>query len=495
MRVLLSECRTIVAEEDRKIRNQARRLQESYGCGGELTGLMIRNFDTLKKLGMVSQNAKVRVLSEMEDDEPASDDDDTLAHISRDPSADAIAESLAKPEAKKPSNQSGEIKAAATKEERPTATNESDTDTDSQKETREEDEDDDDDLDGFGLIKVIPAGNNSVNQALNGEKQEHKIDQNGATGDFDASLLRDDPNKTENNVTSREHELSQAEDRGKGDMHAFDGSSDKIHLPTPRDKDVHMTSGSDKGNKRSVEKSTAEHSTKAYAGPSLQSNSVQKEETQGVLTATKLKSEEKDEENNVMDKFYEAGVGPDGLLMLDRKQSKRVCACCGGYISLVDAESRLLSHYGGKSHHSLALLRAKIPELEATLAKGPRDPHEANSSRYGRYADREYSRSGNHDDWRSRGDRRMGKRGSRYEDRYRDSHTDGSQRYSYRRQNGAEWNSSTSEGYDYRYGSRYSHDDCDTDRSFGRHDRYHGRRKRYRSPSPYRGSRRRRRYY
>lgn len=60
------------------------------------------------------------------------------------------------------------------------------------------------------------------------------------------------------------------------------------------------------------------------------------------------------------------GVGPGGLL-LKREYKLRVCGLCGGLFSLHDAESRLATHYAGKSHASAVRVRSKLSELEQDL--------------------------------------------------------------------------------------------------------------------------------
>ncbi|CAN8073414.1 unnamed protein product [Agarophyton chilense] len=288
MRALLSECRTIVAEEDRKIRGQARRLQESYGCGGELSGLMIRNFDTLKKLGMVSQNAKIRVLSEIDENEPLSDDDTTMLHTSRDHSADANVDNLTKPEPTNNSDLPNEVQSNSLKGAESEEINNPGSDI--KKDAGEEDEgENDDDLDGFGLIKVIPAGDTPEDPATNENVKEKGSSRSATDTKPTVTPTLDNPIGTEKSQMANKSKQPEAESNAENCT--LDCTGEKI-----------VSLASDEG--------------------------------------------EKKEENNLMDKFYEIGVGPDGLQMLDRKQSKRVCACCGGYISLVDAESRLLSHFG-----------------------------------------------------------------------------------------------------------------------------------------------------
>ncbi|KAI0564110.1 luc7-like protein [Gracilaria domingensis] len=380
MRALLNECRAIVGEEDRKIRGQARRLQESYGCGGELSGLMIRNFDTLKKLGMVSQNAKVRILSEMDDNEHMSDDDFTVAHSSRDPSADASVENHAKPEPNNTSDVSNENQASNAKGEQPKETDDSQSDAERiDEEVDEDDDDDDDDMDGFGLIKVIPAGDNQ-NPVMDEKDKEAGPAVSDVNVNSETSASRGDPSITEKVSIRQQNEVHRAEERGKGDSCAFDNNSDIKQLPSPREKEATLKSESGKGSEIGVKESTVEKST--TVGVDHSSAVVSEEEKRGnvELSLSKLPGGEKADGNNIMDKFYESGIGPDGLLMLDRKQSKRVLCMLRW------------------SHHSLAQLRAKIPEMDAALAKGPRYSNETRNSRHGNYEDRDYGRSRNNDD-------------------------------------------------------------------------------------------------
>jgi len=216
--------------------------------------------------------------------------------------------------------------------------------------------------------------------------------------------------------------------------------------------------------------------------------------------------EHKDEENDgkpetqppedIMEEFYRTGRGPDGLLMLDRKRGLRVCACCGGYISLVDAESRLLSHYGGKSHHSLSLLRAKVAELEKTLAT-----HAEPASEYSGYRDQPRYNDREHH-WQRRDDRRHSRweRPDRYSSHARrdyESGGHGTAGWYYnsvdrRHDRGGRYagGGGRREERPYRHGGR---------RENRYEDRYEGRyesgRKRFRTPSPHRRNRRSRDYY
>lgn len=497
MRLLLNECQNIISEEDRKIRGQARRLQESYGCGGDLTGLMIRNFDTLKKLGMVSQNAKIRILSEMDDDEIMSNDDTTLPHASLDPSADDSqdVQQILKPgknvtPTRPPvTNAADENKANQTSDSEKKHVHDNDNASDS-----DDDDDDDDDLDGFGLIKVIPATGTPVNKPRDADAPEASKPPDESSANTETVLAKESSQALadEAKVPTGDELPQKEQDKRNNDKtpDSQDGMKEEKEPvsvsmnPNVRD-DPGTTEASPNENN---ETETSTKNEKIHA-PEVKEDSGRRAEPE---------ANTKDETESLMDKFYEAGIGPDGLLMLDRKQSKRVCACCGGYISLVDAESRLLSHFGGKSHHSLALLRKKIPELESIIASQSRHVHETNGHRYSRVDDRDHGRNRHSDDWRTRRDYRGGKRSGRYEDRYSDRYGDvipgKPSRDSYRRRDAPEWHRNSAADYD-RYGSRYSTDGYNDDRTYGRHDRYEGRRKRYRSPSPFRGSRRRRRYY
>ncbi|PXF49961.1 Luc7-like protein [Gracilariopsis chorda] len=497
MRLLLNECQNIVSEEDRKIRGQARRLQESYGCGGDLTALMIRNFDTLKKLGMVSQNAKIRILSEIDDDEIMSNDDATLPHTSMDPSADGSqdVQQLLKlgNNVKQPDHPSVNAVDENKANQNP---NSEEKELDKSSSDSGTDDDDDDDLDGFGLIKVIPASDTPVNKA--GDADASKASQPPHQSNADTKVVpsKESSQSLADDVKAPVSDKKPPEEQDKQDSDKESDSQDGMKEdtkplgvssnPSITDHEPNTTEQFPNEKDGKTETHTNDVKTNAFEVEKSDDKPAEQE------------SNTNEETDNVMDKFYEAGVGPDGLLMLDRKQSKRVCACCGGYISLVDAESRLLSHYGGKSHHSLALLRKKIPDLETIIASEPRYAHETNANRYSRADDRDHGRNRHSDDWRTRRDYRGGKRSGRYEDRYSDRYGDvfpgKSNRDSYRRHGASDWHRNSADDYD-KYGSRYNTDGYNDDRPYGRHDRYEGRRKRYRSPSPYRGSRRRRRYY
>lgn len=502
MRALVNDCRSIIADEDRKIRGQARRLQDSYTCGGDLSGLMIRDFDTLKKLGMVSPNAKIRILSEIDNDDLMSDHDPTLPITFADPSSIAKKQyqpvtanhetnesknaSSTKPESQ---NSPGEVAhdqlPKVPENGKPSAGDES------------EDDDDDDDLDGFGLIKVIPADEKAKvdPEVSNGSKDDQILP---APSMQDVSAIDKPAKETE----TKDPKLSLSE-KGKEEKHAIKYITDaKSSFGTADEKE------NEKGNYKNQHHPSSLYSQKHEPEEEKRAepNSPVKEshQTQKSLSEPKSQSdstvsnEGKEQPVIIMDKFYEAGVGPDGLLMLDRKQSKRVCACCGGYISLVDAESRLLSHYGGKSHHSLALLRSKAVELEALLAAEPHMPYERNAPFRGRRNERDSGRFRKGDDWRLRRDHRGG-RGDRYSDKYNDRDgrrpSSGYFRDSRRGPSPPDRNRGSDDDHHKRYGARNGGDDYPNNRSYGRHDRYDGRRKRYRSPSPERGSRRSRRYY
>lgn len=416
VRALLRECRSIVADEDRKIRGHARRLQDTYCARGDLSGLMIRNFDTLKKLGMVSENAKIRVWNE--------DDDDSAESENGDPE----------------NNQHGNDKSihnGGSKDNGEKQTNTVNGETGDKNS-------DDDEIDGFGVVKVIPANDNgggdvdefgrvkkatadegeniakpnpvevdSENESPvrdnNGEKDTNDVNDDSDASDEGFGVLNviqcdsdDDAGMNENKnmeATSLSGSLPSVQGTGQDasrnvpksaeaqpEDHAAkrDGSDGDHDLGTVgrqgqsnRNKDANSTNGNVSGNGKEAQDRTQTREsnnnlTCAKNGPS-----------DAIIGPT---AEE------IMDKFYKEGKGPDGLIMLDRKQSLRVCACCGGYISLVDAESRLLSHFGGKSHHSLVVLREKVVELEKTVLElEPRPGVNVRDGMGGKYRnDRDY---------------------------------------------------------------------------------------------------------
>lgn len=458
-RDLLHECKAILEDEERKIRGHARRLQDTYKTSGDLSGLMIRNFDTLKKLGMVSQNAKVRVLSEMDELNPMPGHDDidqaseTASHDAKDPDL---------------RNERGREAKQSPK---------SDDTTSDQDDLGVDDEDEDDDLDGFGVIKVIPAQN-----------------ENGVKSVSDAGL--------ESANQSSEVDVCKEVKEGGGDK------VDIMKTIAAEDKDDPISS-SDAG--RSPRQRTAADVREDEEESAMANKDTVSSEKEGNETNNAEKNQADTPTVKIsltgvqtkMDEFYKTGKGPDGLLMLDRKQSLRVCACCGGFISLVDAESRLLSHYGGKSHHSLAQLREKVAELEKQVA-GDRRPSDRYSRDFvrRRFDDRDstYSRREDYrrDDYRRDDYRRDNRRRDNYNrddydrndqysrnhhryDRYRDVDRD-SRRRGY---GTTDWYDRQIRGRDdYGRDDRYRRSDTDQYRRDRRGDRYESGRKRRRLGSP-----------
>lgn len=346
-RDLFIECRSIVDDEERRIRAHARRLQESYSASGPLSGLMIRSFDTLKKLGMVSQDAKIRILSEMDDL-----DDSLGAQLAPEDSSKDAAQTENAPAAT-------ELEALRRDESSPK--------NDAQEHSDHENPADDDvDDDDFGVIAVIPASDNAEVKpdASTSSKPAEKASEyrqgqrsSGAGTDLESAATTVVPHENDNDNDKKPTVMEEASES-----------------PSTADRQQPEDGG------EPAEKSAGEQ------------ENLDKEATADPDEALVSRTEPEDK----MEEFYRKGVGPDGLMMLTRKQSLRVCACCGGFISLVDAESRLLSHYGGKSHHSLVQLREKVAELEKTAAaergfvrdvsprdyrRGRRDERETNWSR------------------------------------------------------------------------------------------------------------------
>jgi RNA-binding protein Luc7-like 2 len=64
------------------------------------------------------------------------------------------------------------------------------------------------------------------------------------------------------------------------------------------------------------------------------------------------------------------GISEDGL-SLEQAYKQRVCGACGGLLSLFDAQSRLLGHFGGKAHVHALLLRKKMTELDDIIRRSP----------------------------------------------------------------------------------------------------------------------------
>lgn len=446
-RALLAECRAIVQDEDRKIRANARRLQTSYGETGNLSGLMIRSFDTLKKLGMVRQDAQIRILSEMQHSDDEANEEDFYRPSVENSSSPTTQQRTTVPSAATSGQQDKSVNGAPS--------------------TPASNEDDSNDLDGFGVIQVIPS---------KGDQQgKHSKDTSTTSGSDsqgkDASADEDDDldgfgviqviPATNNGAKLTDEENTKAQNLGKS---VCESPSSKVKQSAEI-----SVSAAAKPTEKAPLKAAESRERKEMASSDTPHESIE--------AAANDKATSTDDK---MEEFYKSGRGPDGLLMLDRKRGLRVCACCGGYISLVDAESRLLSHYGGKSHHSLAQLRAKVTELEKEVASEP-EPASENWSRY-----RDYQRPNGRDAyWQRRDDRRQ--RGPDRSDRY--GHNQWSEQDG-RGHGTAGWyhNSGDRRANDYRSGGRW-----EDDRQ--RRGRYEHGRKRFRSPSPQRRNRRSRGYY
>lgn len=450
-RALFVECRAILADEERKIRGHARRLQETYDARGELSGLMIRDFDTLKKLGMVRQDAKIRVLSELDGSEDVFESDEAAKDaVVRTEVEPGVAKTLPVSEAyaKEPSHDISQM---------PEGNSTPDRNRDISTSAAEKNlSDDDDDFDGFGVIKVIPATRN------------HRKDPGKTVGD-EPSYVRPEavsgaPNGMRVNV---ENKAGESVTTGDQDKERATGvwAVGKETVASGTDNDDAMKHDEDRHNQKQV--NTGDE---ADGGPARRSGA-------------ETESHSGSNGNAKMEEFYKLGTGPDGLLMLGRKQTLRVCACCGGYISLVDAESRLLSHYGGKSHHSLALLREKVAELETLVADENRSAYEATRRDYvrSRREDREFASSRRDD----RGRRQWEGSARRVRRHERD--------YNYRGYGSGDRYSSSQRSRESRGYREYDRHSIDDDRSrrerYGRHE---SSRKRYRSPSPISGGRRQR---
>eukprot|EP00177_Eucheuma_denticulatum_P007805 GFKZ01014199.1.p1 GENE.GFKZ01014199.1~~GFKZ01014199.1.p1 ORF type:complete len:555 (+),score=82.27 GFKZ01014199.1:395-2059(+) len=454
-RDLLHECKAILEDEERKIRGHARRLQDTYKTSGDLSGLMIRNFDTLKKLGMVSQNAKVRILSEMDELNPF------LGHDDVDQASETASHEAKEPDS---TNRLGtEVKRSPKSDDK----GENGDTTSDQDDLEVDDEDEDDDLDGFGVIKVIPAQS---------EKNGTSLSDAGVGPDNQSSKA--DPREDVEEATGEKNDVKEriaARNKNDPKSDSEAGSSSE---------QVASTGGSS-----DQEKSVQQNKDTASLEKDVNSTK-EAEKDVGDKPAAKISL---NGPQTKMDEFYKTGKGPDGLLMLDRKQSLRVCACCGGFISLVDAESRLLSHYGGKSHHSLAQLREKVAELERQVAadRRPGDRYSRDFVRR-RHDEREltYSRR---DDYRrdtrrrddyARDDFGRNDRYSRNYDRY-DRYGD-YDRDSGRRGHGtSDWYDRPMRGRDdFGRDDRYRRYDSDQYRRDRRGDRYESGRKRRRPGSP-----------
>lgn len=444
-RDLVNECRVILEDEERKIRGHARRLQETYKAGGDLAGLMIKNFDTLKKLGMVSPNAKIRVLNETEDFE------DSLGAESKEKSEDQDT-TRSKEESEDNAGRTDDNNSPRSVEKADHEESTSDHDVTG----TDDDEDGDGDLDGFGVIKVIPADGNSSEKSPGETGVDEETGKRMATN---AKYASESNGANEKVFTASESSDSSDENGGKKDV------STTINKAEDQDRAKGDNTASISPISR-VNKETVANGT--HERPGLEEGEVSRPEPV-----------------DKMEEFYKKGVGPDGLLMLDRKQSLRVCACCGGFISLVDAESRLLSHYGGKSHHSLALLREKVVELEKQVTAERRFSRDRSYDYYQR------DRRDGRDNHRSR------REDYRLDDRYRDDrhsrHWDRSDRYKerYDRDSGRRGYGTTN-WYDrsarvrdeYGREERSRRRDDEYYRRDGRSDRYESGRKRHRSRSP-----------
>lgn len=369
-RALLKECRLILSDEDRKIRGHARRLQVSYSASGNLSGLMIRDFNTLKKLGMVSEHAKVKVQTDLSDDDDGLDTDFSSA-------PDTLSASTAPQK-------------SSTKNDHP------------------------DDIDGFGDVKIIPAGKHRKDETVDefGRISKHKHSSNADKEEKQKQKLNSDADDADDSGDANDGEDNGGDDNDDDDFSDFEIRSPSSHNPS-RSSTVKVDSDNttkkpplstnDSTDDVSMEPKQADNtdgkgvdhqrdsrshdSRTTDAHPGSKSEAVSSSDTrqqdgmvekdsgkEDVSTVNRETEPLPDEPSSnkltpeqIMNKFYETGQGPDGLMMLDRKQSLRVCACCGGFISLVDAESRLLSHYGGKSHHSLETLRKKVPEIDGLL--------------------------------------------------------------------------------------------------------------------------------
>ncbi|CDF32949.1 unnamed protein product [Chondrus crispus] len=369
---------------------------------------MIRDFGTLKKLGMVGEHAKIRVLSEMEEDV-----------------VDDVEE-----EQKRPASPG--TRASEQKDSRESENEDDDDDEEGGADAEEEEEEEDDD---FGVISVIPASRSKKEDPdpLTPEKGDNEANKPAESARRDAtSPAKATPlERSEGKKTSSPSKQSPT-----------NGDAAEVHAHAPD------------------------------ADP--KTDTADENQAAPTPAATEDKMEE----------FYKKGTGPDGLLMLTRKQSLRVCACCGGFISLVDAESRLLSHYGGKSHHSLVQLRQKVADLENEIALERRLGTELSPRGF------ERGRRAESDTNRSRGDeRRPSHGGSR--DRYRGRHDrdDAHDRYA-----GADRYAAPHHRRDEGWRPREP-------RYRGReedarlHPRYAYDRKRYRSRSPTRNHRRHRHRY
>lgn len=413
MRELLAACKSIVAEEDRKIRGHARRLQDSYGAES-FAGLMIRNFDTLRALGMVAKDAVIGESGNVSDEEDAFSDRE-------DGAGGGVKAEIAKGKRSSIDDSASGVGAGPVSEKGDGV------------------DGDDAGLDGFGVIKVTPA--NAIPEKPPGSPiSTPACDRSGSKEDGTAASVDD---KSKENGT-----LNDAIEPSAGNLDA---------------------SKVDEEPKLKGENASAAESATVDA-------------VDADLAARRQRMED----------FYTKGTGPDGLLMLEKKNSLRVCAGCGGFISLVDAESRLLSHFRGKAHHSMSLLREKIEELEplvAADASAQRYADRGHNSRYRPYSRDGYSeRAPNAQQW---GGQHAWQTREPPRDRYVPNH-DNRDNHVYRNSRSrSPFGRDRDIGRDHEYGARYEHpNDRDWRSRRSDNDRY----KRRRSPSPQR-DRRRSRYY
>lgn len=450
-RDLLNECRAILEDEERKIRGHARRLQDTYKASGDLAGLMIKNFDTLKKLGMVSPDAKIKVLNEADDfeygagvDNPEESQEVAAEHV-KGKVGDGVGVEVTTDKSSPRSVEKADHE---------------DSTSDHEEIGADDDDDDDGNLDGFGVIKVIPADGDNVKKPSAKTEEEEDTTQPANTNAKSFS-------KTNNGLLKGASAMAEDSDTSRED-------GDQTNVKTTKNVED-FKDQKRKPNAESV--SPVDRADRADDTKTANRSRGRLGLEEGEVS--------RPEPLDKMEEFYKKGVGPDGLLMLDRKQSLRVCACCGGFISLVDAESRLLSHYGGKSHHSLALLREKVAELEKEVAAERRFSGDRLSDYHSRdrHDDRDFYRF-RRDDHR-RDNYYRDDRYSRYRDRsdrYRDRYDRESGRRGYGTTNW--YDRSARERDEYGRDERSRRRDDDYYRRDGRSDRYESGRKRYRSKSP-----------
>lgn len=459
---------------------------------------MIRDFNTLKKLGMVSKDAQIKVKMDDEDDDDFTDVDPVSKSNEHNTSPTHATNTSApkRPEAQSPSTKdtksNGSISGNGNDSTNAGSTNGARNDNGS------------DDDDGFDIVKVIPADckdkdaqSKETGSVKASDSQSPEGNNNAEEDDDDSDFEICSPHSDTPTVRESDSMFekdSSLQTRSASAKASDDKTSvtDKYSSEKHSDDSRSVNKGGDVEGSPRPSKDSAEDAFESRPG---KDSGTPKSTDKGNDSNANNKESELTAEQ-IMNKFYETGKGPDGLMMLDRKQSLRVCACCGGFISLVDAESRLLSHYGGKSHHSLAVLREKVNELDKTLSDM--------SSRHDEEVDRG-SNSRREPSWHQRGAERTSSPGWMRRDK---------DYYQNRRQGGGYANGGRSNDYHQpnHYGRSYSdrgyqrnaHDGRRDgyDRDYGNsHDsrrgdygRYNEGRKRYRSPSPHRSSRRSRRY-